>query len=323
MERNETKKGVEKLALYDIVPEWSIWMVTIFIVTAFLIGLPGNILVVLVQIRNAKKNVTDWFVTFLAASDIVILSVCVPASAVMYTGAWKKYGFVLWCRLFLFIQYGSLMFSTMLIVNTGIDRYIKTMNKHFYTRRKALYSSLGILLASMFVGAPNLAMGTHNSAGQCVINPASQKIHLALYIILLVVEVVSLLATTFIYTRIVLTIKRSMKVVHHAPPSAPSQHGNSSVFRNRIRALKTTKTMGAITLTAMISAWLPGIGAVFLSSTNNDATAQARNTAVFFLLHLHFFNTFSNPLFYFYMHSAFRVEAKSVVKRIWKAIRRK
>jgi hypothetical protein len=294
--------------------------VTIFILTAFLIGLPGNVLVILVQIRNAKKNVTDWFVTFLAVSDTVVLSVCVPAIAIMYTGAWKKYGSVGWCRLLLFTNYVTLMFSTILVVNTGIDRYIKTMNKHFYTPRKALYSSLGILLASAIVGAPNLAIGTHNSTGQCVFNPAFQKIQLGLNIILLVVEFVSFLATTFIYTRIVLTIKRSMKVVHHAPQSAPSLHGNSSVFRNRIRALRTTKIMGVVAFTVMVSAWLPGIGAVFLGSTNNVATAQARNIAIFILLHLHFFNTFANPLFYLYMHNAFRAKAKSVLTDILKVI---
>lgn len=98
----------------------------------FLLGIPGNIIVVVVILRNFKKNnFTVQLMLNLAASDILCL-ITLPL--------WIHYLLVGWrfsqsvCKLLTFFVYVSLYTSVITVTLMGVQRYFAVLYPHQWSR---------------------------------------------------------------------------------------------------------------------------------------------------------------------------------------------
>lgn len=97
---------------------------SIFYTAIFIIGITGNVLVCYVVCRNkAMHTVTNFFITNLALSDILLCILAVPFTP-LYTflGKWI-FGNVL-CHLVPFAQGVSMYISTLTLTSIAMDRFI-------------------------------------------------------------------------------------------------------------------------------------------------------------------------------------------------------
>lgn len=97
---------------------------SIFYLAIFIVGIIGNVLVCYVVFRNkAMHTVTNFFITNLALSDILLCILAVPFTP-LYTflGQWI-FGNLL-CHLVPFAQGVSIYISTLTLTSIAMDRYI-------------------------------------------------------------------------------------------------------------------------------------------------------------------------------------------------------
>lgn len=89
------------------------WVLTALYVIVFVIGLTGNALVVYVVWRYANmRTVTNLFIVNLSVADLLVISVCLPATALVdITETWYL-GLVL-CKIIPYVQVGDILTSTL------------------------------------------------------------------------------------------------------------------------------------------------------------------------------------------------------------------
>lgn len=85
---------------------------------------PGNVLVILVQLKNKTKSSTDYFVMTMAAFEFICSTVNVflqiikiPLTTRLTTA---------FCRLYIYTSYTTSTSSALLLATIAIDRYLKT-----------------------------------------------------------------------------------------------------------------------------------------------------------------------------------------------------
>jgi neuropeptide Y receptor len=114
----------ETAAKYDIIHDHAVQaMFYILYATIFILGVFGNVLVCYVVGRNrAMQTVTNFFITNLALSDILLCTLAVPFTP-LYTfmGQWI-FGSVL-CRLVAGAQAISVYISTLTLTSIAVDRF--------------------------------------------------------------------------------------------------------------------------------------------------------------------------------------------------------
>lgn len=97
---------------------------SIFYVAIFIVGIIGNVLVCYVVFRNkAMHTVTNFFITNLALSDILLCILAVPFTP-LYTFLEKWIFGNLLCHLVPFAQGVSIYISTLTLTSIAMDRYI-------------------------------------------------------------------------------------------------------------------------------------------------------------------------------------------------------
>ena len=89
---------------------------------AFLIGVVGNILVILTVMRDKKKrSVTTSFMVSLACADILFLCVCVPYQAIQHVLIHWALGPIL-CKVSEFIEMLSAVASILNLSSVSVER---------------------------------------------------------------------------------------------------------------------------------------------------------------------------------------------------------
>lgn len=111
--------------------------------TIFVVGLFGNVLVCYVVLRNkAMQSVTNFFITNLALSDILLCVLGVPFTPLYsFMGEWV-FGPVL-CHLLPFSQGVSVYISTMTLTSIAVDRFFVII--YPFKERMKLSTSVGII----------------------------------------------------------------------------------------------------------------------------------------------------------------------------------
>jgi len=129
-------------------------------------GCIGNILVVVVVIRNREQyaSTTNIFIVNLAVADLAFLVFCVPFHAVIYTSpdTWP-FGNVV-CKVVHGVQYASMSASIYTMVAMSLDRFLAVgyplRTKHLRQPPAALAVVIGVWTASLLLAAPWIAVYT-------------------------------------------------------------------------------------------------------------------------------------------------------------------
>lgn len=129
----------------------------------FITGLIGNMLVVIVVVRNAAmRNTTNLLILNLALADLLFILFCVPFTACDYALAYWPFGDT-WCRV---VQYLILVLacaSIYTLVLMSLDRFLAVVHPvrsiRLRSSRNAAYALLTMWIAILSMGAP--ALVTH------------------------------------------------------------------------------------------------------------------------------------------------------------------
>ena len=100
-------------------------LVPLLFAIIMVIGFFGNIVVIVVVIRNREhfKSTTNLFILNLSVADLLYLLFCVPFHTVIYvTGSWP-FGNIM-CKVDHFVQYSSMIGSILTLVVMAADRYL-------------------------------------------------------------------------------------------------------------------------------------------------------------------------------------------------------
>jgi len=130
-----------------------------------LFGCVGNILVVVVVIRNREQyaSTTNIFIVNLAIADLAFLVFCVPFHAVTYSPDSWPFGNVV-CKLVHGIQFASMAASIYTLVAMSLDRFLAVgyplRTKHLRQPPAALAVVVGVWTASLLLAAPWIAVYT-------------------------------------------------------------------------------------------------------------------------------------------------------------------
>jgi hypocretin (orexin) receptor 2 len=97
---NHTNTFTLSLGFYD-------WCLILISLTIFLIGLIGNLLVIVVVIKNAQmRTITNLFIVNLAIGDFLVILICLPTTMINdITGNWW-FGLTM-CKVMVYVQVNS------------------------------------------------------------------------------------------------------------------------------------------------------------------------------------------------------------------------
>jgi allatostatin receptor len=126
----------------------------------FITGLIGNMLVVIVVVRNAAmRNTTNLLILNLALADLLFILFCVPFTACDYALAYWPFGDT-WCRV---VQYLILVLacaSIYTLVLMSLDRFLAVVHPvrsiRLRSSRNAAYALLTMWFTILSLGAPAL-----------------------------------------------------------------------------------------------------------------------------------------------------------------------
>lgn len=162
-----TGSNVTDMKLYDNnnyeIPKWAELVSIVFMSIVTIIGVPGNGIILIVQWKNREKSSTDYLVSTMAVFECF----CAGFNSVLIILKRVKYIWIAiaspWiCRIHTFSIYNTSISSTLLLTVIALDRYIQTCRpwNTSYSKRKAKMICCGIVVTSMILSSPSLALTT-------------------------------------------------------------------------------------------------------------------------------------------------------------------
>lgn len=158
---NMTAISNDTNATYDYYPNIKVpaYMIVGFSLAyslVFVVGLVGNVLVVLVVLKNpCMRSVTNYFLVNLAISDILVCLFCVPINLLSNLFSGWVFGSVM-CKMVPFFQGLSVSASVNTLMAISIDRYIAICRplQHHVTRKAARCTIAVIWTVSAAIMSP-------------------------------------------------------------------------------------------------------------------------------------------------------------------------
>ena len=153
----------------SIIPDGAITAYTIYLSLIIALGVPGNLLVLFVYLKNRAVTSTDWFIIFITFYDLISSSINVPIYLTFITGAWKLYGSDVICKLHMFLSQSVVLSSTFLICGIAFERYCKVCqsSRSKLTPGKSRNICLVVCLISVVFSTPTFAF-FRNSHNRCI-----------------------------------------------------------------------------------------------------------------------------------------------------------
>jgi neuropeptide Y receptor len=298
---------------YDIIQELAVQAVFyILYLTIFILGVFGNVLVCYVVVRSrAMQTVTNFFITNLALSDILLCALGVPFTP-LYTfmGRWI-FGDVL-CRLVAGAQAISVYISTLTLTSIAVDRYFVII--YPFQQRMQLMTCLVIIFSiwvfSLIVTLPYCIYMNHRQdydGYYCEENWPSENFRQVYGALTACMQfVLPFIIIAFCY------IKVSLKLNDRARAKPGSKNSRKEEI-DRERKRRTNRMLIAMVTVFGVS-WLP-LNVVNLMNDLHIPTGSWKYyNLCFFVVHvIAMSSTCYNPFLYAWLNENFRKEFKQVL----------
>lgn len=282
----------------------------VFYVNIFVLGIFGNVLVCFVVARNRHMHtVTNFFITNLALSDVLLCVLAVPFTP-LYTflGRWV-FGNTL-CHLVPYAQGVSVYISTLTLTSIAVDRFLVIIYP-FHPRMKIKMCAaiiLGIWVIALLVTLPyGMYMQLEEPHTYCEEHWPSEPFRKVFSSITSILQfVVPFFVIAFCYVCV------SIKLNDRAR-SKPGSKSSKREEADRERKRRTNRMLIAMVAIFGIS-WLPlniiNVVEDFYSTANDWSYYRL----CFFMTHcLAMSSTCYNPFLYAWLNDNFRKEFKQVV----------
>ena len=292
---------------YLNVYDWTKHATAIFLSVSFLLGMPGNILVVTVHYHVKGKTVTDWMIFYIAICDILSLSNA-PLYFVQFEGFWSM-GFPnILCKLHYFNVNSVAMASYVCCACTALERYYKVVHsKEVFSITQAKYMWIPIFPICFGLGSLSLFAVNNNGNGNCMYDMEVRFLSTINYIVMLFIAILSSIVMTFCYIRTGVFLLKKMRETE--------QYSSSNFAKSHRTTIQTTKMLAMVTLVFLFSANVPyAIGILFSS---NRPTTEPMMSIMIILAIMFFINNFINPFLYMAMSGIFRRRTKKLFQTCW------
>lgn len=168
--RNITYFNQSSVAGYREIPQWVRSMELAYLSAVVVFGIPGNGLIILVQLKNKSKSSTDCLVLTMAGFDFICASFNAVLQAFQNTRVvWRFIASSFLCQLFIFLSFMTGGSTTLLMAGIAVDRYIKTCRplNTFYSTKKAKHLCVVISCASILLALPAVPVFRLDQNGDC------------------------------------------------------------------------------------------------------------------------------------------------------------
>ena len=123
LENNTANANNTTVSENDIpLPAWCPVVLILLMVSAAVLAILGNGIIILVERKNKCKTSTDWLVCFMAANDLTYSFVNVPIKTFQQIGNME----IFLCKVDIFFEKWTMYSSTLLLATIALDRYVKT-----------------------------------------------------------------------------------------------------------------------------------------------------------------------------------------------------
>lgn len=221
------------------IPQWALDIELVYLVFILVIGIPGNSLVVLVQMQNKEKTSTDYYVMFMAGFDLLCSSVNTSLRIFTNTRAiWIKLVSSFVCTIRSFFVYTTTMSSVFLLAAIAIDRYIKTCRPltTFYNTKKAEIVCVIISFGSIVCSFHSIGTYYVKDSYACAVQSKFSKFKNYFDVVNLMLTVVVYIVVIISYTCVSVTLskrhKERVKARLNMEVSLQRNENSLSLFRN-------------------------------------------------------------------------------------------
>ncbi|XP_045180611.2 probable G-protein coupled receptor No18 [Mercenaria mercenaria] len=156
-----------------VLPDWVYYEQIVYSGIVALIGIPGNILIILVFTYSRERSTTDYMVFSMAASDLLGSFVCTTFNLLRNVrDIWSRIGTTWLCRLSEYFGMLTAASSMWLLSAIAIDRYMKTCRPHslVLTVSRAKWMCVIICAVVSTVSGPAaVAVRFDPSSGACLV----------------------------------------------------------------------------------------------------------------------------------------------------------
>lgn len=292
-------------SLVSRVPNWCRDVVVGYMLIVFVVGIPGNFLVLVVELNEKRKSVTDWFVLHLAIFDILSLVIMIPFNIIQMFGLWSSFPSSFGCKFLYWITNALNVSSAILIAFVGLERLSKTTGS-FKLLTPTGAGVLGFLVFCVSAVLASLAFfyGKRNKYGHCIFDPEQRRLSSINYGISTVVVLVAATVTCVSYCKIGSFLRT--KIFPSCYSSRHSQCDASLIQR-------MTFTMGMVTMIFILSTVVPSMAALTLSLLQ-IGHYRVGQIFIFLSVRLYMVSNCVNPLLYVYLNTRFRERVVKCLK---------
>ena len=157
------------------VPDWCIYVSLVYCLVVWIIGVPGNLVILRVMYSVKHKSSTDVFVLCLAISDLMAIVANMPTHLVFDIKRWTHVGPDVLCKIHNFLFVFTFISSELLFTLIGIDRYVKVFRPRCRNvfEKRAVFVSVFVFMLSIFVAVRRGIISELDSFGECQFHSAS------------------------------------------------------------------------------------------------------------------------------------------------------
>ena len=276
-----------------------------FVSISFLLGVPGNILVLLEHIRMTRKLTVDWMIFYMAVCDILSLMV-LPVFIVQIQGYWAEIGLPeVLCKLHIFNSNSASMSSYFFCACTALERFYKVvLSKDLFSIRQAQFIWLPGFMMCYGLGLSSFLTVTNNANGHCMVDVNKRTVSMVAYGSVMVIALVSSLIMTVCYLGIGVFLLRRTKELSQSCL-------NVNFVRRYQSTILMTKMLAFVTIIFLLSADIPYITGFSIMIVNPNK--EPVRSLIFFLSISFVVNNFINPFLYYNMNSSFRQRTKAIL----------
>ena len=198
--------------------DWVRYIIMIFMTAIFVVGVPGNGLVIIGQCKLTNKTSTDVYILNLAVVDCLCAGINAPVYLLRHSGyAWISVasGFV--CKLHYTLIFTSNVSSAFLLAAIAIDRIILTCHSGRYSDAtlllRAKFGCAIISLFSVIYSSGCFSFITFNETSyMCMPKMSTLSLFTLLNTGLLLIFIIIFFVTSYCYTKISIAIHRRCRL---------------------------------------------------------------------------------------------------------------
>jgi hypothetical protein len=197
------------------IPEWVTLEQVVFSGVIVLVGIPGNMLIIITFAYSPGKSSTDFMVFSMGVSDLLGSAVCATMNLLRFIPVvWARLGSKWFCRTFEFFTVSTGGISSLILGLVAFERYMKTCRPFSdvltTSRTKLVCISLYVLVTILI--APTFGIERFDyRTGACFIIDHESKWSIVLYVIT-ILSFLSYIFTAVAYTRIAFALCFRLKL---------------------------------------------------------------------------------------------------------------